>query len=470
MNPSSVLPLRPIARTVAVLVVVFLPAISAGENWPGLRGPRRDAVSAETSGWPKAWPPETLWKADVGEGAASPVLADGKLYALGFEGRRGKDGRDVLRCYDANSGQLLWSQAYKARYQGRVRTGDTGRYGGPLATPTLDADTGRLFTLGVDGYLACWDTTDDGKELWSRNLYDDYRIPRRPSSGGGQRDFGLTCSPLLLDGQLLVEVGHKGATLLAMDPNSGKELWRSQYAGPAGHTPGPVPLTVGDVQCVALLTLKDVVIIQTGGDKPGRTVATYPWATKFACNIPCPAVAGEGRVVVTSAYNQKRSALLEVAGGKDKLQQRWLCKAYSTITTAVVHDGSAYVMGSNLAKVSLKDGKVLWKGGRFGLGSFLLTADGKIIATGGRDVVLADADGEKGDYKELARLKNVLGSVSYSQVALSEGRLAVRDKKGRLVVLSLRTEKTRSSRATPATQPAPDSGDDQPLASAAGPE
>ena len=65
-------------RLPALLLVVLLAAPVAAEDWPGWLGPRRDGSSSEKI---KPWKGDlkVAWKADVGPGHSSPVMAGGKV-------------------------------------------------------------------------------------------------------------------------------------------------------------------------------------------------------------------------------------------------------------------------------------------------------------------------------------------------------------------------------------------------------
>ncbi|MGL4552706.1 MAG: PQQ-binding-like beta-propeller repeat protein, partial [Gemmataceae bacterium] len=182
---------------------LLLLALLCAADWPHWRGPKRDGVSAEHSGWDgKRWIDDTpAWSLNVGEGSTSPLVAGGRLYTLGHV-----RGKDRVVCLDAATGREAWAAEYPSPRWGRHHVGDEGMYGGPTSTPELAG--GRLFTLGTDGDLNAWDAAA-GKRLWGFNLYDRYEMGLRPKvgTGGKQRDYGYTTAPLALGGRLLVEVG-----------------------------------------------------------------------------------------------------------------------------------------------------------------------------------------------------------------------------------------------------------------------
>ena len=88
----------------AVLVATAARPAAAGD-WPHWRGPNRNGVVAERSGWEGGtWPAKAAWSARVGTGATSPLIAEGRLYTLGWA-----EERDTVTCLDAGTGKELWN-------------------------------------------------------------------------------------------------------------------------------------------------------------------------------------------------------------------------------------------------------------------------------------------------------------------------------------------------------------------------
>ena len=97
-----------------VTVALTLPLLSSGglraDDWPQWRGPNRDGVWSET-GILQKFPAEGLkirWRAPVGWGFSSPVVAQGRVYladALVVPPRP----QERLHCLDEATGQALWT-------------------------------------------------------------------------------------------------------------------------------------------------------------------------------------------------------------------------------------------------------------------------------------------------------------------------------------------------------------------------
>jgi outer membrane protein assembly factor BamB len=415
INPPEVPPMH------ALLVVL----LACAADWPHWRGPNRDGVSGEPSGFDgKRWiDDKPAWSRPVGEGCTSPLVVKGRLYTLGHF-----KGKDYVLCLDAKTGKDVWRGEYPCPRHGRHHMGDEGMYGGPTSTPEL-AD-GRLFTLSTDGDLMAWDAAA-GKRLWGFNLYDRYKMGRRPKvgTGGQQRDYGYTTAPLALKGRLLVEVGGKDGTVMAFDPKTGDRLWASECKDLAGHTGAMAPMTIDGIPCVATLTIHHLLIVRLDEGHEGKTLHQLPWATEFANNIAGPAVSGQS-VLVTSGYNIAKIARFDVTA--KAMTKKWERPVYSKACTPVIHGGRVYWVWQKVRCLDFATGEQLWEGGGFAdPGSCVVTSDGRLIVWGGTGR-LALLEASAREYTELALKPRVFTVHAWPHVTPSGGRLFVKDRQGNL--------------------------------------
>jgi outer membrane protein assembly factor BamB len=183
------------------------------EDWPQWRGPNRDGVWNE-SGILESFPPGGLkisWRAPVGPGFSSPVVAQGRVYVTDSQVSRPK-ARERVLCFDAKTGKSLWTHSYEAEYADWAY--DPKNPFGPRPTPIVSS--GGVFTLGARGRLLCLEARN-GKVAWEKNLENK------------SKDSAFTPSPLI-EGNLLILVLDglpPGPCVVALDKNSGKEVWRA---------------------------------------------------------------------------------------------------------------------------------------------------------------------------------------------------------------------------------------------------
>ena len=420
--------------TLGLWLALSGPAVAA--DWPHWRGPTRDGLSPESSGWngTKWVADKPDWTAAVGEGGGGPLVVGDSVFVFGHE-----DGRDVVRCLSTRDGKDRWAVRNKAPKYGRFHEGDQGLYSGPSSTPEYDPESGHLYTLGADGDLRCLDTRAGGKQLWHRNLYADFGVTKRPRlTRAPQRDYGYTTSPLIHRDWLLIEVGSTTrGTLVALDKKSGKEVWTSELKDEAGHTGGPAPMAVGGVPCIALLTQRTLAVIRLDVGHEGKTVATFPWVTDFANTIASPAVHGDS-VLLTAAYNH--NAMVRVRITLKGAEEVWRAKYPSKVCTPVIHDGRVYVAWQRVRCLDWQTGELKWQGGTVGdPGSCVVTSDGRLIVYGlsGKLALVEGAARSPAEYKELAVVDRIHKSEAWPHVAVAGGRVFCRDRAGTLACFSL---------------------------------
>jgi len=418
-----------------VLLAALVAAPLAAADWPHWRGPTRDGRTDEPSGWKDGrWLPDRpAWTVSVGAGASSPLVVGDHVYAFGRAG-----GNEALRCLDVRDGKTVWTAQHPGPLYGRFHAGDEGFYSGPSSTPEYDPQSKFVYTLAPDGDLRCRDTAAAGKEVWAVNLYDAYGMKQRPKIGRSPvRDYGYTSSPLIHEDWVLVEVGSPRGTLVAFDKRTGKESWRSELTGEAGHTAGPVPITVEGVPCVAVLTLRQLAVIRLDAGNAGKTVATFLWETEFANNVASPAVR-DNFVLVTSAYNMNAICKLRVtlAGAVEVWRKRFPSK----VCTPVIVGGHVYLAWQRMRCLDWETGEQRWEGGAFSdAGSCVATADGRLVVYGGSGklALVEGAARSPGAYTELAVRDRMFGAVAWPHVALAGGRVFCRDREGNLACFAL---------------------------------
>jgi len=419
-------------------VAVCAPHVTAAaeNDWPHWRGPDRSDVVGEDSRYAQgAWPPSNVaWQKNVGTGSTSPLVVDGRLYVLGWDGRR-----DKVFCLNATTGAEIWRTSYTAPKFGRNAVGDQGVYSAITATPEFDPKTGFLYTLSIDGDLNCWDTASDGQRVWGINLYDEYDVRRRPKVGrSGQRDYGFTTAPLIHEDCVIVEVGDDEGNLMAFAKDTGRRRWVSQCKDPAGHTGGPAPISVEGVPSVAVLTHNGLLVARMDRGNEGRTVAQYGWVTEFANNI-ASATVHDDCVLITSGYNHTAICKLKITlKGATKLWQQPVC---SKVCSPIVYNKHIYWVWRRPVCLDFETGKVKWTGpATFSdAASCIVTADGRLIIWSNRgDLVLAEtADRSPERYRELLRVGGTFRTDVWPHVVLAGGRIYCKDRSGNLKCFAL---------------------------------
>ncbi len=187
------------------------------KGWLNWRGPEGTGVSRETGLLDKieAGGKNALWTHDI-SGGGTPVIANGKLYALGYRGS-GPDLQEVLFCANADTGKVLWEHAYNDFISDIVYD----RYA--IGSPCVDPETGNVYVTTSAGVFACY--TADGKLVFQHSLMED--IGRLTFTNG--RTGGPTIEQdLVIVRYITSNWGGEGAAMdrfYAYDKKSGKLVW-----------------------------------------------------------------------------------------------------------------------------------------------------------------------------------------------------------------------------------------------------
>jgi outer membrane protein assembly factor BamB len=376
-------------------------------DWPQWRGAKRDGISTET-GWLAQWPkdgPKQAWKTNVGIGCASVVVAGGRVFAIG-----NKSDTDTLVCLDATTGKEVWHFSYGAPL-------DPNMYeGGPNTTPTVDGSF--VYTIGRKGQLFCL-SANKGEVVWSKDYLRDY--------GAQAPQWGYSGTPLIVGNLLIADVGGNGASAVAFETTTGKEMWK-QGSDKAGYS-SPVAFEYAGKQCAAIFNASGLVVREVA---TGKEVLRHQWKTSYDVNAATPIIQGD-RILIASGYS-KGGALLQMTGGDTKVL--WQSKSMrSKFSSPILWKGNLYGFDeSTLACLDFATGDVKWSQSGLGMGTVLI-ADGKLIVLSENGELLT-AEAVPTAFTPISRAKVIKGRCWVVPV-LSGGRIFVKNNEGELVCLDV---------------------------------
>jgi outer membrane protein assembly factor BamB len=135
-------------------------------GWLQWRGPSQDGASP-LSGLPTVLSveaPTLAWRHALA-GRGTPVIADGRVYALGYD-TQGGDLAEVLVALDAATGEPQWTRRYADFLSDIIYE----RYS--IGSPAVDAATGHVYAMTSPGLLVA--LTRDGVPLWERSLMESF--------------------------------------------------------------------------------------------------------------------------------------------------------------------------------------------------------------------------------------------------------------------------------------------------------
>ena len=162
-----------------------------------------------------------------------PAVRDGVVYLS----EAATTGGGLIFAFDAKTGAQLW------RFDTTTApASDKTPAGGAWNTPFVDADGNVYFSIG-NGYY----TPDSPKSVQNDRLYTDSLVKLDGKTGKLEWyyqaipndfwDHDLQLSPMLADnnGQQLVVTGGKLGYVIAVDPTTGKQVWKTAVGTHNGH-------------------------------------------------------------------------------------------------------------------------------------------------------------------------------------------------------------------------------------------
>lgn len=366
--------------------LLALAGFFAVEDWSQWRGPHRDGQVAGVKA-PAVWPKALVerWQVEVGLGHSSPVVADQKIYIFT---RRGDD--EVLACLSLADGKQLWQHGYPAPYQVNPVAAMHGK--GPKSTPAVVEQ--RVFTLGINGIVTCWDA-GSGKQVWQRDF--SAQFPRTSPL------YGAAMSPVVAEDKCVVHVGgHDKGALMALDSKSGQPLWSYADDGPAYAS--PVIVTLDDVPQVVTQTQKACIGVDLA---EGKLLWKIPFQTEYDQNSVTP-LCYENSVIFSGINKGVDRYRIELKDGEWETDKVWGEREVSLYMSSPVADdqrlfGFSHRQKGQLFATDLTTGQTLWTSeGRLGENASLVQTAGVVWALTNEGQLIIFKAGDK-EFEPLAR-------------------------------------------------------------------
>jgi len=273
------------------------------------RGPNRDGIYTET-GLLKKWPdsgPKLLWHFDeLGDGHTSAAVTASGIYTSGMV-----KGKGYVFAFD-HSGKLLWKKEYGKEW--------AENWNGTRSTPLVIDD--KLYVLSSYWKLVCMNTSD-GQTIWSADLEKDY--------GAQNNEWGIS-ENFLFDGNVLYcTPGGTGASLVALDRNTGKMIWKSKANGNKSAYCSPLMIKIQNRKIIVTMMENAVCGFDAA---TGKQLWSYTHIndTGVHPNIP---VFQNGSLYCTSGYG-KGGELLKLSEDGTSVTEVWTNKELDSRTGGVV--------------------------------------------------------------------------------------------------------------------------------------
>ena len=316
-------------------LLVSISAFSA-EDWPRWRGEHADG-RWNPAGIPEDFAtkePIRLWKKEIGAGFGGVTVSGGLVYVMD----RQKEPREVERvlCFDAATGNERWSHEWEVSY-GAMEYGT-----GPRAS--VNIHEGRAYALGATGVAVCFDASS-GEIVWE--------VDTVAAFGAKRPTWGFAASPVIDGDRVLLHVGARDGSVIALDKKSGKERWRG---GPdrAGYCTPEIITQDGTRQLIAW----GPEHVQSLNPDSGALNWTYPYKITYGVSIAQP-LYHDGVLLVSGYWHGAKA--FRVGTGVELLweDEKNIC---GLMSAPLFKDGVVYMLDKTrgLQAFELKTGKILW--------------------------------------------------------------------------------------------------------------
>lgn len=424
------------SHTLLMTLSLWMAVTVSAENWPQWRGPHFNGSTEET-GLPSTWSKtqNIAWSLDMqGPSASTPIVWGDHVFVSTVD-LRTKTLKAI--CVDRRTGAVRWEKETGVGIERDNRSN--------YSSPSPVTDGMRVIFFYGNGQLTAFDFS--GEELWSRNIEKDY--------GDFAFQWTFSSSPLLFDGKLYMQVlqrdvpangrgrsdGPNDSYLLAMDPGTGKTLWREIRPSQAVSESREAFTT----PVVFKQSGRTELLLIGGDDLTGHDPETgkelWRWGTWNPNRIGhwrlVPSAVGGGGVILACA--PKGDPIYAIrAGGKGLLDDSaiaWTSDKRSPLSadvpTPLFYENDFFILSDvkkSLSRVKPATGEILWTlelPGRKKYETSPTGADGKVyIMNFGGDVLVVDAG--TGKVVHQAAMGEDGDDATRSSIAASNGQLFVR--------------------------------------------
>jgi len=410
-----------LSLTVPVAIAASGPE-DKGSDWPQWRGPLRTGASPETE-WSPVAKAQSLWSKSLGFGHSSFAVADGRLFAMGYDLDRKLD---VVYCLDPQTGQERWTHTYPAEYW------NEGHDGGTCATPTVSGNI--VYTCDREGVAFALNAAT-GSVLWTHDV--------KSLLGVAPPRWGFSGSPVVLGDEVVLNVDK----IAAFDKATGELKWSTEKTyGNAYST--PVDYDYNGRPSVLVLNGEGLAVIDQAD---GSEITFFPWTRN-----PEQAVYGatpvivDGRIFISGAAGGGCVMLQPGENGLDVVWQNAVMR--SSYAGCVLYENHLYGFDQHVLKCLDLDGNELWRQRGIGLGAMIVIGDRLLIVSAKGELIVAEANPER--YVELSREKVLDGGTFWATPVLSHGLAYARNSLGDMVCVDYRRD-AASGGASPARKAAP---------------
>lgn len=402
------------------------PNLLTPTDWAQFRGP--DNLRAEDADVPLQWndTQNLRWKKELpGPGSSSPIVVGNRVIVTCYSGY-GIDAADPgnksnlkrhILCLDRENGETRWSHVIASEVAEDSFSGYLTEHGFASHTPASDGNMVYAF-FGKGGVYA-YDM--DGKPMWHA------RVGERSDS----RRWGSSASLIVWGNAVIVNAASECRAVLALDKQSGKELWRAEAESLDLSYGTPVAVELADGRSELVLCVPS----ELWGLDPAAGTLNWFARVPMTGNVSPTVTVHDGIIYATGGY-MGRGTVAVAAGGKGDVTDshlRWSIQESSYVPSPVWHERYLYWVDNRGIAICLnaETGDRVYqrrvamdgRGGNPVYASPLLVGDNLVIVTRTAGTVILAA---KPEFEQLGTNKLLDNSQFNATPAVSAAQLFLR--------------------------------------------
>lgn len=279
--------------------------------------------------------PTPVWSRALGEGRAGIIAEDNRVYTA-YRQPRWPD-METIASMNAETGRTVWE--YIVRTPPRLSDGGLGP--GPESTPLSLGD--HIYARGSRGYVVAIDKRS-GRAAWSHDLVAKHNA----SPDGLEGDF----SPLAYAGSLIVAIGGDAEAIAAFDLKAGLLLWKAGLVGQVRAK--PLLMKVGDQTQVVVAGDKGLAAVDPTS---GRVLWRHDVAVGQR-RVTLVALPRDVLVVASPDFGSRALDLI-TADGNTRVMTKWVNPAVVVSDDTIANSDYAFgiTADARLAEIDVATGR-----------------------------------------------------------------------------------------------------------------
>ena len=340
----------------SLTALVLASPLVLASDWDRFRGPNGSGLSPDSEATPVTWTDteNIKWSIDLpGPGSSCPIVVGDKVFVTcwsgyGLDRNDPGDQADLKRhlvCVDRQNGKVLWDKTIEPYLPEDEYGGMFAEHGYASHTPVSDGK--HIFAFfGKTGVVA-YDL--DGKELWQTSVGTD----------SGIQNWGTASSPLLYKNLVIVPATAENHALVALDKETGSEVWKQEAEGFAGTWGSPVLVDGPDGEKQIVLAVPGEIWAFNPENGKLKWYSKGPGDNSYTSSV----VTTDGNIYALG--NRDGDTIAVKAGVKGDVSESnilWTSRERGGIGSPLVHDGLIYWISRDIATcIDAKTGEEVYQ-------------------------------------------------------------------------------------------------------------